>query len=146
MTWNNGDVSYFFKIFVSWKNLSRRRNRRLSSMIPLPISPAYSMPMAGSVHSSGSSTPTDELNPPYSPVFNKPSQIPQPQVIKRKKSLSARNSPTGSMEKLSTYKSSRRGSIYWCLEINFLVNRKLSVYWPDCGTLHDRKFAFRTWG
>ncbi|XP_060563783.1 uncharacterized protein LOC132723125 isoform X2 [Ruditapes philippinarum] len=102
-------------VFVSWKNLCKKRSRKIS-MIPLPVSPAFSMPSAGS---SGSSTPTDEL---YSPVLNKhslpPTQIPIPNsVLKRKKSLSAKNSPTGSMEKLSSDKLSahntgRRGSIY----------------------------------
>ncbi|XP_045163017.2 uncharacterized protein LOC123527556 isoform X2 [Mercenaria mercenaria] len=93
-------------IFISWKNLCKKRARKIS-MIPLPVSPAYNMPSAGS---SGSSTPTDEL---FSPVFNKPSQIPtQIPVNRRKKSLSAKNSPTGSMEKLSTHNTGRRGSIY----------------------------------
>ncbi|KAL4221576.1 hypothetical protein ACF0H5_019833 [Mactra antiquata] len=98
-------------VFVSWKNLVRKRNRRISSLIPLPISPAHNMPTAPSVSSSGSSTPTDELNPPYSPTINKHSQLPLP-VVKRKKSLSARNSPTGSMEVLTQFRSGRRGSIY----------------------------------
>jgi hypothetical protein len=114
---NNGKIILFiiFKVFVSWKNLCKKRSRKIS-MIPLPVSPAFSMPSAGS---SGSSTPTDEL---YSPVLNKhslpPTQIPIPNsVLKRKKSLSAKNSPTGSMEKLSSDKLSahntgRRGSIY----------------------------------
>ncbi|XP_052821299.1 uncharacterized protein LOC128246851 isoform X2 [Mya arenaria] len=113
-------------VFVSWKNLIRKRQRKIS-MIPLPVSPAGNMPSVGtSISSAGTSacsTPTDELfqsSIPTSPVFmNQPSQIPTPKSARGSKptrlhSLSARNSPNGSTEniKLSTTNTGRRGSIY----------------------------------
>lgn len=101
------------QVFISWKNLCKKRVRKIS-MIPLPVSPAYTMPSAvspvynlASGESSRSSTPTEELVSP-----SKTSQIPTQMsvhnsVLNRRKSLSARNSTmggsrnslTGSMEK-----------------------------------------------
>ncbi|WAR15777.1 hypothetical protein MAR_005882 [Mya arenaria] len=112
-------------VFVSWKNLIRKRQRKIS-MIPLPVSPAGNMPSVGtSISSAGTSacsTPTDELfqsSIPTSPVFmNQPSQIPTPKSARGSKptrlhSLSARNSPNGSTEniKLSTTNTGRRVAV-----------------------------------
>ena len=61
-------------VFVSWRNLCKKRKR--ASMIPLPVSPAFNMPSAGT---SSSSTPTEEVL--SSPTFGlpaRPSQIPAP--------------------------------------------------------------------
>lgn len=153
------------QVFVSWKNLVAKQRQvlmqqRKVSMIPLPVSPAFNMPSAGT---STCSTPSEEMfrsptpespspihmnqsNPGYvgyghssafplnqsgyvgnqsgvqgnqsSFPFNQPTQIPIPKTQgrkqTRKKSLSAKNSPTGSTEnlKLTVSKGGRRGSIY----------------------------------
>lgn len=112
------------QVFVSWKNLCRKRFRKIS-MIPLPVSPAASMPSVGSV-----SSPFDSMTDPFMSSLESPqNKTPSANLFSSQQScenrsrsklptLNARNSPvgsTGSGEKLSAYKSTRRGSLYWML-------------------------------
>ena len=93
-------------VFVSWRNLCKKRRMR-GSMIPLPVSPAFSMPSAGT---SSSSTPTEEvLSSPTFGFSGKPSQIPAPSSRRSKlPSYSGKTSTNNSHDAGSS--TSRRAS------------------------------------
>ena len=95
-------------VFVSWRNLCKKRRTRVS-MIPLPVSPAFSMPSAGT---SSSSTPTDEVL--SSPTFGVParsSQIPAPTNRRSKlPSYSGKTSVNNNVQNGGTTSNMRRTS------------------------------------
>ncbi|KAH3784020.1 hypothetical protein DPMN_161970 [Dreissena polymorpha] len=99
-------------VFVSWKNLCKKHQTRKISLIPLPVSPAFNMPVAGT---SSPTTPTEDYYDTHETNGNPTGRVQaRPARGSRLPSLSARNSPTSAAEnsKLSFPSNKRRGSIY----------------------------------